>query len=106
MKVIITLLFLFFSTILFSQTKYDTIIRKKYLDSLKNQLALHTTGYYTYLNLYDRSENDRRKINISLQATQRRLESVEDAWKRQNILHGLFFGFISIMSMVMIIIFN
>lgn len=102
-QLIFILLFLF--TILFSYGQ-DTTIRRRYLDSVKNQLALHVTGYYTYLNLYDRSENDRRKINLALQATQRRLESVEDAWRRQNILHGIFFGFIGIMSMVMIYIFK
>ena len=88
----------------FSQTKYDTIVRKKYLDSIKNQLALHTTGYYTYLNLFDRAENDRKKIYITFQATQNKLADVEEAWKRQNIIHGLFFAVVGIFSMLMIVI--
>ena len=37
----------------------DTTIRKKYLDSVKNQLAAYTIGSYTYLNLYDRCENEK-----------------------------------------------
>jgi len=37
----------------------DTTVRKKYLDSVKNQLAAYTIGSYTYLNLYDRCENEK-----------------------------------------------
>ena len=41
----------------------DTTIRKKYLDSVKNQLAAYTIGSYTYLNLYDRCENEKLALN-------------------------------------------
>ena len=88
----------------FSQTKYDTIIRKKYLDSIKNQLALHTTGYYTYLNLFDRAENDRKKIYVTLQSTQSKLADTEEAWKRQNKRHGAFFVLAGIFFISMIVI--
>jgi hypothetical protein len=88
-------------TVIFSYGQ-DTIVRRKYLDSLKNQLALHVTGYYTYLNLFDRAENDRKKIYITLQATQNRLADVEEAWKRQNTLHGIFFAVVGLTSMLMI----
>ena len=37
----------------------DTLVRKKYLDSVKNQLAAYTIASYTHLNMYDRCENDR-----------------------------------------------
>jgi hypothetical protein len=80
----------------------DTIVRKKYLDSVKNQLALHMTGYYTYLNLFERAENDRKKIYITLQATQNKLANTEEAWKRQNTLHGIFFAVVGLTSMLMI----
>jgi intracellular septation protein A len=62
------------------------------------------TGYYTYLNLYERSENDRKKIYMSLQATQNELKYTQEAWKKQNTLHGLFFVLTGVMSMVMIYI--
>ena len=86
--------------------KTDTIVRRKYLDSIKNQLALHTTGYYTYLNLFDRAENDRKKVYLSLQATQNKLADMKEAWRRQNLLHGVVFVLIGIASMSMIYILN
>jgi hypothetical protein len=94
-QLIFILLFLF--TIIFSYGQ-DTTVRRRYLDSIKNQLALHATGYYTYLNLYDRSENERRKIHITLQATQNILTGVEEAWRKQNLLHGVVFVLIGIAS--------
>jgi hypothetical protein len=90
-------------TVIFSYGQ-DTTIRRRYLDSVKNQLALHMTGYYTYLNLYERSENDRKKIYMSLQATQNELAYTQEAWKKQNTLHGVFFALAGVMSMVMIYI--
>jgi hypothetical protein len=102
-QLIFILLFLF--TIIFSYGQ-DTTVRRRYLDSIKNQLALHATGYYTYLNLYDRSENERRKIHITLQATQNILTGVEEAWRKQNLLHGVVFVLIGIASMSMIYILN
>jgi hypothetical protein len=97
------LVLLFLLTVIFSNGQ-DTTIRKRYLDSVKNQLALHVTGYYTYLNLFERAENDRKKIYITLQAIQNKLQYTEDAWKKQNTMHGIFFGLVGIMSMVMIYI--
>lgn len=94
----------FFLLIVFFSHGQDTTIRKRYLDSVKNQLALHMTGYYTYLNLYERSENDRKKIYVTLQATKNELGYTEEAWKKQNTLHGVFFGLVGVMSMVMIYI--
>lgn len=82
----------------------DTTVRKRYLDSVKNQLALHITGYYTYLNLYERSENDRKRIYVTLQATQNELAYTQEAWKKQNTLHGVFFGLVGIFSILMIYI--
>jgi hypothetical protein len=92
---------LFLLTVIFSYGQ-DTIVRRKYLDSIKNQLALHVTGYYTYLNLFERAENDRKKIYITLQATQNKLADTEEAWKRQNTLHGIFFVVVGLTSMLMI----
>lgn len=100
-KLILVLLFLL--TVFFSNGQ-DTIVRKKYLDSVKNQLALHITGYYTYLNLFDRAENDRKKIYITLQATQNKLADTEEAWKKQNTWHGIFFALVGLTSMFMIYI--
>jgi hypothetical protein len=60
------------------------------------------TGYYTYLNLFERAENDRKKIYITLQATQNKLANTEEAWKRQNTLHGIFFAVVGLTSMLMI----
>ena len=97
----LVLILLFSLTVIFSYGQ-DTTVRRKYLDSVKNQLALHVTGYYTYLNLFERAENDRKKIYITLQATQNKLTDTEEAWKRQNTLHGIFFVVVGLTSMLMI----
>lgn len=99
----IILLFFFMLLVSLSHSQ-DTTIRRRYLDSVKNQLALHMTGYYTYLNLYERSENDRKKIYTTLQATQSELAYTQEAWKKQNTLHGVFFALAGLMSIVMIYI--
>ncbi len=99
----IILLFFFLLLVSLSHGQ-DTTVRRRYLDSVKNQLALHMTGYYTYLNLYERSENDRKKIYTTLQATQNELAYTQEAWKKQNTLHGVFFALAGVMSIVMIYI--
>ena len=99
----LVLILLFSLTVIFSYGQ-DTTVRRRYLDSVKNQLALHMTGYYTYLNLFERAENDRKKIYTTLQATKNELAYTQDAWKRQNTLHGAFFGLVGIFSIVMIYI--
>lgn len=99
----ILIILLLLCTMMFSKGQ-DTIVRKRYLDSVKNQLALHITGYYTYLNLFERAENDRKRIYITLQATQNKLQATEDAWKRQNTMHGIFFAAVGALSMLMIYI--
>jgi hypothetical protein len=99
----LVLILLFSLTVIFSNGQ-DTTVRRRYLDSVKNQLALHMTGYYTYLNLFERAENDRKKIYITLQATQNKLANTEEAWKRQNTLHGIFFVVVGLTSMLMIYI--
>jgi hypothetical protein len=103
-KRILIVLFFLLITVISKGQKTDTIVRRKYLDSVKNQLALHVTGYYTYLNLFERAENDRKKIYITLQATQNKLANTEEAWKRQNTLHGIFFVVVGLTSMLMIYI--
>jgi hypothetical protein len=102
-RILIVLFFLLITAISKGQ-KTDTIVRRKYLDSVKNQLALHVTGYYTYLNLYERSENDRKKVYVSLQSVKNELAYTEEAWKKQNTLHGVFFALAGVMSIVMIYI--
>lgn len=100
------ILIFFCMLIVFFSNGQDTTVRKRYLDSVKNQLALHMTGYYTYLNLFERAENDRKKIYTTLQATKNDLANIEEAWRRQNKLHGALFGVIGVFSMVMIYILN
>ena len=51
----------------------DTTIRKKYLDSVKNQLAAYTIGSYTYLNLYDRCENEKLALNKKIDDLEERM---------------------------------
>lgn len=62
----VTLLFLLLLAFLFSSGQ-DTLVRRKYLDSVKNQLAIYTVGYYTYLNMYDRCENEKLAVKRELE---------------------------------------
>lgn len=90
-KLAILLLLLF--CIIFSHGQ-DTLIRKKYLDSIKNQLAIYTVTSYTHLNLYDRSEADRKRVYIELQVTKNKLDGVLWRRRKDNINYGIVFVFL------------
>jgi len=73
------------------QVRMDTVVRKKYLDSLKNQLAAYTLGSYTYLNLYDRAEADKKELKIKLEKTENTLNYILWRRRRENLQMGAFF---------------
>jgi hypothetical protein len=82
---------MFLSINVFGQIKSDTVVRKKYLDSLKNQLAAYTLGSYTYLNLYDQAEAEKKELKIKLEKTENTLDYILWRRRRENIQTGAFF---------------
>lgn len=83
-KRLVFVLLLLVST-LFSNGQ-DTIVRKKYLDSVKNQLALYTLSSYTHLELYNKSIAEKN----SILADHDRIKELNDQYeaktnRRQNI---------------------
>lgn len=104
---------IFFIVILFlsfyltnAQITRDTTVRKKYLDSLKNELAIYTVSSYQYLNWYDRSQEELRKSNERYEIGQKQFNYLQQRKKRENITYGIAIGFLMIMSFTGIIMFS
>lgn len=104
---------IFFIVILFlsfnltnAQITKDTTVRKKYLDSLKNELAIYTVSSYQYLNWYDRSQEELRKSNQRYQIGQQQFNYLLYRRKRENISYGIAIGFLMIMSFTGIVMFS
>lgn len=73
----------------------DTLVKKKYLDSVKNQLAIYTMTSYTYLNLYDKAENEKLRIQAELDKSKNTLDYVMWRRRRENLqIGGMFLGMI------------
>ena len=80
----------------------DTLVRKKYLDSVKNQLAIYTMTSYTYLNLYDKAENEKIRIQTELDRSKNTLDYVMWRRKRENLqIGGMFLG-VLVLSFIMV----
>ena len=62
MKTVITALFLLISIPSYNQPRYDTIVRKKYIDSLKYQLSSYTIMSFNHLNMYDKAMHERDSV--------------------------------------------
>lgn len=72
----------------------DTIVRKRYLDSLKNQLAIYTLSSYTYLNLYDKSEFEKSQLKVTLEKTENTLNYI--LWRRRKENRQMMYFFIGL----------
>jgi len=95
------LLLLIFA-VLFSSGQ-DTLVRKKYLDSVKNQLAIYTVTSNTYLNMYDKSENEKLRMQAELDRYKKSLDYVMWRRRRENLqIGGAFLGVI-VMSFIMVV---
>ena len=84
----------------------DTLVRKKYLDSVKNQLAIYTVTSYTHLNLYDKSQADLRKLAMRYQIGQDQFTALIEKRRRENINYGVAFAFLMALSFFTVIQFN
>jgi hypothetical protein len=76
----------------------DTLIRKKYLDSIKNQLAVYTVTSYTHLNMFDKSQADLRKLAMKYQVGQDQFTELIERRRRENINYGVSFVFLMLLS--------
>lgn len=103
-KQLIFLLLLIF-VVLFSKGQ-DTLIRKKYLDSIKNQLAIYTVTSYTHLNLYDRSQADLKNLGIKYQIGQNEFTDLVEKRRRENINYGISYAFLIALSFFTVHQFN
>lgn len=98
------LLLLMFA-VLFSSGQ-DTLIRKKYLDSVKNQLAIYTVTSYTHLNMFDRSQADLRSLGIKYQIGQNQFTELVEKRRRENINYGISYAFLIALSFFTVVQFN
>jgi hypothetical protein len=89
-------LLLLLLTFIFSHGQ-DTLVRKKYLDSVKNQLAIYTVTSYTHLNLYDKCENDRLKLQVEFERTKGTLDYILWRRRKENLSYGV--GFLFLMGL-------
>lgn len=101
----LVVLFLLMFVMLFSRGQ-DTIVRKKYLDSVKNQLAIYTVTSYTHLNMYDKSENDKLRLQRDLERYKTSLDYVVWRRQRENLRIGGAFVAMMIMSFIMVVKFS
>ena len=103
-KQLVVLLLLIFA-VLFSSGQ-DTLVRKKYLDSIKNQLAIYTVTSYTNLNLYDRAVNDKLRIESELDKYKKSFQGLLIRRRNENLkIGGAFLG-VMLMSFIMVIKFS
>jgi hypothetical protein len=96
------LLLLFLLAFIFSHGQ-DTLVKKRYLDSVKNQLAIYTVTSYKYLNMYDKSENDKLKLKQDLNLADEKYKYISRKRHRENLGAGLGFLIIMSISFVMVI---
>jgi hypothetical protein len=101
----LVVLFLLMFVMLFSRGQ-DTIVRKKYLDSVKNQLAIYTVTSYTHLNMYDKSENEKLRLQRDLERYKTSLDYVVWRRQRENLRIGGAFVAMMIMSFIMVVKFS
>ena len=76
MRKIITILCLLLSTTVYAQR--DTLVRKRYIDSLKYQLSLYSVLSYDHLNMYDKAETEKNNLKRKLDIADRNILILKD----------------------------
>lgn len=84
----------------------DTLVKKRYLDSVKNQLAIYTVTSYKYLNMYDKSENDKLKLKQDLNLAYEKYNYIFQKRRKENVGAGIGFLSMMVISFLMIIKFS
>ena len=103
MKLLIFILFLLITLSSFSQTKYDTTIRKKYIDSLKYQLSSYTMMSYNHLNMYDRAAHERDSVMRVLNYNNNYITRLRKQHYKTNINTGIAVLGLMVLSFVAVI---
>lgn len=103
MKTVITFLFLLISITSYTQSKYDTTVRKKYIDSLKYQLSSYTMMSFNHLNMYDRMAHERDSVIRRLDYTNDLIIKLRKQQYRTNIKTGIAVLGLMAISFVMVV---
>jgi hypothetical protein len=98
----LVLLLLFLLAFILSHGQ-DTLVKKRYLDSVKNQLAIYTVTSYRYLNMYDKSENDKLKMKEEINTCVNRYNYLAKKRRRERTGTSIAFLSVMIISFLMII---
>lgn len=101
----ISIIFFFCLASIFSycQSK-DTLIRKKYVDSLKREVASYKLQTYSLLNEYEKVANENTKLKERNQCIENSMNQMEEDFRRIRRSHGYVFaglilgGFIALFS--------
>lgn len=103
-QLVLSGVFILVSLTALSQTKMDTLIRKKYVDSLKRELASYRLQTYSLLNEYEKVANENTKLkdrNICLQNSMNQMD--EDFYKKTRS-HGYVFAGLILLTLSIFII--
>jgi hypothetical protein len=69
--------------------QHDTLVRKKYIDSLKHQLAIYSVTSYNHLNMYDKAETEKNKLKKTLDTTDKKVSILKDNSTKVKLIAGL-----------------
>lgn len=106
LKMIFLILIMFLTISVNAQVTRDTLVRKKYLDSIKNELASYTVASYQYLNWYDRSQNELRKITQRYAIGQEQFTYLVELKRKQNVNAGIGLAAIMLISFTAVVMFT
>jgi hypothetical protein len=87
MKKLITILCLLLSITVYGQR--DTVVRKKYIDSLKYQLSLYSVLSYDHLNMYDKAETEKNRLKEKLNIANKNIQFLKDNRLKLKLITGL-----------------
>lgn len=76
----------------------DTTIRKKYFDSLRNQLAIYTVGSYTNLDLYNKAVQEKNDIQDKYYQVKDLNDEYQSKKERRTNIDSILILLISIMG--------
>ena len=87
MRKIITILCLLFTTTVYAQR--DTLVRKRYIDSLKYQLSLYSVLSYDHLNMYDKAETEKNRLKEKLNIANKNIQFLKDDRLKLKLITGM-----------------
>ena len=103
MKTVITALFLLISIPSYNQPRYDTIVRKKYIDSLKYQLSSYTIMSFNHLNMYDKAMHERDSVIRRLNYNNEFIVKLRKQHYKTSIKTGIAFLGVMILSFIAVV---